>query len=654
NKIYYNGEIGLRSCKSIIEYYLKYNRTPSTHVILNSKTQKSKDNENTNKNLEKEYLEITVHVEGTDIELKDKIEYVKDIKSINIEKWLSKFEEISIKKNWNWVQSKEIISHLIKDDTIDKNEIIKGSFENLKLNLMKNFSYEDSGISALISLEKVKQINFVNIEDYFEDIKKCVDDYAICEKIGKKEKDRRIRDGFIKGLGEYTDFEICKQNLHDIKEILEYLTRLEKKLISRTRNLKFEGKNDKKINYEKLEIKKSKWCQFHRSKSHNKDECFENNNHNSNKNNNNFKKKDDNFILKEPDIQRKSLEVEGSINDKNIIFTIDTGASRNYIQKDYVKKLKLPYYETSPIKTIFGNNNSESSDKIVECKLKFGRNNKKFNVYFYILNDLPVDVILGNEFLIPNKCILDLVKLKIWIDNDKISMVGSDENDQESTELDKILSEKLNIVSEETIPGESIKDLENYFKINNYFKSLKINPKKIKVNHLLKNIQLKSYKVPHKYINEAISELKRLEKEGIIEKSLGSYSSPGFFIEKKNKDLRLVVDYKKINESVIDEICEIPCVFQNIQNMKDCSWFSSIDLKNGFNQIVLDEESREFTGFNILNRHYQYRRIPFGIKSGPKIFQKVMNNILENIENIFVYIDDIIIYTESKKNMKRY
>ncbi|KAG0440919.1 Retrovirus-related Pol polyprotein from transposon 17.6 [Dictyocoela muelleri] len=83
--------------------------------------------------------------------------------------------------------------------------------------------------------------------------------------------------------------------------------------------------------------------------------------------------------------------------------------------------------------------------------------------------------------------------------------------------------------------------------------------------------------------------------------------------------------------------------------MKRCCWFSSIDLKNGFNQILLEEKSREITGFNIINKHYQYKRIPFGIKSGPKIFQKIMNNILENINNIFVYIDDIIIYSKSRE-----
>ncbi|KAG0439336.1 Retrovirus-related Pol polyprotein from transposon gypsy [Dictyocoela muelleri] len=108
--------------------------------------------------------------------------------------------------------------------------------------------------------------------------------------------------------------------------------------------------------------------------------------------------------------------------------------------------------------------------------------------------------------------------------------------------------------------------------------------------------------------------LKRLESEVIIEKSYGSVSNPGFFIEKKNKDLRLVVDYRILNQNIIDEVCNIPNIFNEIQNMCENLFFSKIDLKNGYNQIMLDENSRKNTRFNIMNNHWQYKRIAIRLK----------------------------------------
>ncbi|KAG0438961.1 Retrovirus-related Pol polyprotein from transposon opus [Dictyocoela muelleri] len=106
-----------------------------------------------------------------------------------------------------------------------------------------------------------------------------------------------------------------------------------------------------------------------------------------------------------------------------------------------------------------------------------------------------------------------------------------------------------------------------------------------------------------------------------------------------------------LNNEIIDEICDIPNIFNSIMNMGENLFFSQIDLKNGFNQILLDDESKELTGFNILNKHWQYKRIPFGLKSRPKIFQKIISGILSDVENCFVYIDDIIMFSKTRGNM---
>ncbi|MGL5898789.1 MAG: reverse transcriptase domain-containing protein, partial [Lactobacillaceae bacterium] len=70
---------------------------------------------------------------------------------------------------------------------------------------------------------------------------------------------------------------------------------------------------------------------------------------------------------------------------------------------------------------------------------------------------------------------------------------------------------------------------------------------------------------------------------------------------------------------------------------------------NGFNQLLISNESKKYTAFMILGHQYQYKRVPFGIKLGPKVFQRNISEILYDIPNCFVYIDDIVVFTKSEK-----
>lgn len=150
---------------------------------------------------------------------------------------------------------------------------------------------------------------------------------------------------------------------------------------------------------------------------------------------------------------------------------------------------------------------------------------------------------------------------------------------------------------------------------------MKNKPYEIKLNtDIPKTIQSKGYMVNYKFRDKAFQEIKRLLDLGIIEQSEGKYSSPEFFINKTNDEARMVIDFREFNEFIIDEVLCIPLIYEELQLMGGNKYFSTIDMRNGFNQISLEEESKKFTGFVAMNRHYHYNRVPFGLKSGPKIF----------------------------------
>ena len=71
--------------------------------------------------------------------------------------------------------------------------------------------------------------------------------------------------------------------------------------------------------------------------------------------------------------------------------------------------------------------------------------------------------------------------------------------------------------------------------------------------------------------------------------------------------------------------------------------FTTFDLSHAYNQLLLDEESCKFVTVNTHKGLYQYTRLPFGIASAPAVFQRVMDTVLQGLEGIACYIDNIIL-----------
>ena len=71
--------------------------------------------------------------------------------------------------------------------------------------------------------------------------------------------------------------------------------------------------------------------------------------------------------------------------------------------------------------------------------------------------------------------------------------------------------------------------------------------------------------------------------------------------------------------------------------------FTKLDLSHAYQQLVLDDESREYVVINTQRGLFRYNRLPFGVSSAPGIFQRVMESILCGIPGVVVYIDDILV-----------
>ena len=141
-------------------------------------------------------------------------------------------------------------------------------------------------------------------------------------------------------------------------------------------------------------------------------------------------------------------------------------------------------------------------------------------------------------------------------------------------------------------------------------------------------------------------ELDRMTNLGVIKKvqEPTDWVNSMVVTKKKNGELRTCMDPKDLNENIKREYYQIPTREEIISEMAGASYFSKLDASQGFWQLKLDESSTKYCSFNTPFGRYCYLRLPFGIKSAPEIFHRAMEQIIESLEGVRVYIDDIIVW----------
>lgn len=156
---------------------------------------------------------------------------------------------------------------------------------------------------------------------------------------------------------------------------------------------------------------------------------------------------------------------------------------------------------------------------------------------------------------------------------------------------------------------------------------------------------LKARPVPYSQRAEVEAELERLESQGVLEKvTYSEWATPVVVVPKKDGRTRLCGDYKVTVNPVL-EVDQYPLPKPNdlFASLSGGACYSKLDLKHAYNQMELDEQSQKLATINTHRGLYRYRRLPFGIASAPAIFQKAMDVILQGMNHVICYIDDILI-----------
>ena len=162
-----------------------------------------------------------------------------------------------------------------------------------------------------------------------------------------------------------------------------------------------------------------------------------------------------------------------------------------------------------------------------------------------------------------------------------------------------------------------------------------------------KPIRMKQYPVPIHFEKDLKKELDELLGMGLIEHSDSAYASPMVLIRKKDKSIRLCVDYRQLNK--ITQFDSYPMgnmeiMFSRLANAKI---FTKLDMAKGYYQISLTERCRPFTSFVTPFGLFQWNVMSFGLVNAPATFNRMMGKLFGHREDVIFYLDDICIFSNS-------
>jgi hypothetical protein len=160
-------------------------------------------------------------------------------------------------------------------------------------------------------------------------------------------------------------------------------------------------------------------------------------------------------------------------------------------------------------------------------------------------------------------------------------------------------------------------------------------------------VRMRPYRTPLAYRGEVKRQIEEMLKAGIISPSNSSYASPVLCVPKKDGGTRMCIDYRKVNQQIVNELSwPLPTIDDILGIIGGSTYFSSLDFLKGYMQIPMDD-TKDKTAFITTEGLYHSNVLPFGLNISPAIFQKCMSFLLNGHKNALAYLDDIIIFSQN-------
>lgn len=348
----------------------------------------------------------------------------------------------------------------------------------------------------------------------------------------------------------------------------------------------------------------------------------------------------------------------------------DSGSNVSLINSKLLKlKRKGNNLNEADLVTI---NGVQKTSGLTTLKIKILELEKKVDIYIIDEENFKYDFLIG----------LDMIKSFKLIQNEKLQisqrLCSKDKNkiEENTSEIRKYTESKNTLENNMVNFNEHVKEEDFNIKINNLNEKQKceinqlidkytsvfaknkydigtVNGYEARIDLLVdKYCSMRPYRCTVEDKKEIEEQIARLLDNKLIEESYSPFAAPVTLAFKKedNKKSRLCIDFRNLNKIVVPQAQPFPLIEDLMIKTRNCRFFTTLDINSAFWSIPLRVEDRKKTGFVTQDSQYQWTCLPFGLKTSPGIFQRILSNILRKHKTsdfAVNYIDDILIFSKT-------
>ena len=309
--------------------------------------------------------------------------------------------------------------------------------------------------------------------------------------------------------------------------------------------------------------------------------------------------------------RRKAVYAKMIIEDQEVRFQLDSGASVNIIPEKYVTKTPIT---REPIKLCMWNGAALSSSGHCYLSITNPKNGDVCQLDFQVIN-ANFTPILGLDAI-------EKLRLVQFNYDQFINFIDDDAKD---------IFDKYSVVFDGrlgALPGCVHLHIRNDIKP-------RIQPAR---------------RIPFALDEKFRKELDKMVEMGVVTKvdEPTEWVSQVVVTTKKSGELRVCIDPKFLNEALKREHYRLPLLEDILPALSKAKYFTKVDLSSAFWHCKLDKPSSYLTTFSTPFGRYRWLRLPFGLKVSSEIFQKRIVQSIDDLPGTLCIADDILIYGSTR------
>ena len=366
------------------------------------------------------------------------------------------------------------------------------------------------------------------------------------------------------------------------------------------------------------------------------------------------------------------IKINVNIKNKEFVAVYDTASNTELINEDVLKKLKIQFFKDKRLQRKLNSIGGQTfSLGRAFLKVKIGSISSYIDFQVMKNDNFKYQLLIG----------LDTIKKFKLLQDENLNILQKINNSYIRLEQPKNLmrfeESKLNLVNREefieefvncctqsdeddhNLTGEQQRQIKQLIdEYINCFASDKYDVGRIKSDEAQitlsmdrKYVAQRPYRCSRQDQEEIESQVKKLLEAGLISESTSPFAAPVTLVNKKGEGRsRLCIDLRQLNKLVVPESYPMPLIEELVEKTSGCLYFSVFDINSAFWAIPIRIEDRHKLAFVTQDGHYQFNVLPFGYRSSPMIFQRILAGIIRrNGLSKFCtnFMDDVLIYSKT-------